>query len=80
LPEEENIDMAECGSCGNGLAERAVPTFKRGLKKSTTGVLEAKLSQFFFHYRVTHHSTTRVYIPSRAVNGSRTEIPPRLSC
>ena len=41
-----------------GLAERAVQTFKTGLKKSSPGDLERRLASFLFHYRTTPHSTT----------------------
>ena len=34
----------------NGLAERAVQTFKASIKKYTEGTLENKLSHFLFHY------------------------------
>ena len=42
----------------NGLAERAVQTVKRGLKKMKTGTLQDKLSRFLFRYRNTPQSTT----------------------
>ena len=42
----------------NGLAERAVQTFKRAMKKSGSGELSTKLARFLFHYRTTPHSTT----------------------
>ena len=42
----------------NGLAERAVQTFKAGVKKLTEGTLESKLSHFLFHYRLTPQTTT----------------------
>ena len=42
----------------NGLAERAVQTFKEGLKKLTEGSVETKLSRFLFQYRLTPHSIT----------------------
>ena len=44
----------------NGLAERAVQTFKEGLKKSSKGDLETHLIQFLFQYRITPHSTTGI--------------------
>ena len=42
----------------NGLAERAVQTFKSGMKKLTEGTLETRLIRFLFHYRTTPHATT----------------------
>ena len=36
----------------NGLAERAVQTFKLGMKKQLTGSLQTKLSCFLFNYRL----------------------------
>ena len=42
----------------NGLAERAVQTFKSFLKKCADGSLEDRLSIFLFQYRITPHSTT----------------------
>ena len=44
----------------NGLAERAVQTFKLGMKKQTNGTLQTKLSCFLFHYRLTPNATTGV--------------------
>ena len=44
----------------NGLAERAVQTIKKGLKKMKEGTLQDKLSRFLFRYmyRNTPQSTT----------------------
>ena len=42
----------------NGLAERAVQTFKQGLRKLTEGSLFDRLSRFLFAYRNTPHGTT----------------------
>ena len=42
----------------NGLAERAVQTFKEGMRKLKDGTLETKLSRFLFKYRLTPHSST----------------------
>jgi hypothetical protein len=42
----------------NGLAERAVQTFKRYLRKATEGSLQDRLAQFLFRYCITPHSTT----------------------
>ena len=42
----------------NGLAERAVQIFKRGMRKRRPGELETKLACFLSHYRTTPHATT----------------------
>ena len=45
----------------NGLAERAVQTFKEGMKKmSKKESLESRVSRFLFKYRITPHSTTGI--------------------
>ena len=42
----------------NGLAERAVQTFKQALKKNATVDMETALDRFLFRYRITPLSTT----------------------
>lgn len=42
----------------NGLVERAVQTFKEGIKRLKAGSLCTRLSRFLFKYRITPHSTT----------------------
>lgn len=44
----------------NGLAERAVQTVKRGLKKDDKGSLDARLARILMSYRLTPQSTTGV--------------------
>ena len=44
----------------NGLAERAVQTFKQGMKKLNEGSLSEKIARFLFSYRITPQSTTGV--------------------
>ena len=45
----------------NGLAERAVQTFKTAMKKSgSSGNIDTRLARFLFHYRTTPNSTTGV--------------------
>ena len=44
----------------NGLAERAVQTFKSGLKKMQKGTLDEKIARFLFHYRITPQTTTGI--------------------
>ncbi len=42
----------------NGLAERAVQTFKKGIKHTAGKTIQEKLSKFLFTYRITPHTTT----------------------
>ena len=44
----------------NGQVERAVQTFKLGMKKQSASTLQSKLSCFLFHYRLTPHAKTGV--------------------
>ena len=44
----------------NGLAERAVQTFKSFLKKTPDGTLEDRLSKFLLNHRLIPHSTTGI--------------------
>ena len=55
-----HVRIAPYHPSSNGLAERAVQTFKLGLRKQLTGTLQAKLSRFLFHYRLTPNATTGV--------------------
>lgn len=42
----------------NGLAERAVQTFKEGLRRNTEGSMDTRISRFLLQYRSTPHSMT----------------------
>jgi transposase InsO family protein len=42
----------------NGLVERAVQTFKEGMKRLQSGTLSTRLSRFLLRYRITPHSST----------------------
>lgn len=53
----------------NGLAERAVQTFKRAVEK-LEGPMETRLSKFLFKYRVTPQTTTGVS-PAQLLMGRR---------
>ena len=44
----------------NGVIERAVQTFKEGMKRLTEGSMSTRVSRFLFKYRITPHSTTGV--------------------
>ena len=54
----------------NGLAERAVQTFKTWMKKSGDGNVDTQLPRFLFHYRNTPHSTTGI-APAELLMGRR---------
>ena len=54
----------------NGLAERAVQTFKSFLKKTPDGTLENRLSKFLLNYRLTPHSTNGI-TPAELLLGRR---------
>ena len=43
----------------NGLAERAVQTFKQSMRK-LSGPLDSRLSQFLFQYRIMPHTSTEI--------------------
>ena len=42
----------------NGLAERAIQTFKKGVRKMSEGSVQDKISRFLFSYRITPQTTT----------------------
>ena len=44
----------------NGLAERAVQTFKEAMKRIKGGSLNTRLPRFLFRYRMTSHTSTQV--------------------
>ena len=54
----------------NGLAERAVQTVKRGLKKVKDGTMSARLAKVLLTYRVTPQSTTGL-VPAELLLGRR---------
>jgi len=55
-----HITTAPYHPAGNGLAERAVQTFKEALKKESAVDLDTQLAKFLFRYRITPHATTGV--------------------
>ena len=54
----------------NGLAERAVQTFKEFIKKPSNHSLQTNISHFLFQYRITPHSTTGIS-PAELLLGRR---------
>ena len=55
-----HITTAPYHPAGNGLAERAVQTFKEALKKESAVDLDTQLAKFLFRYRITPHATIGV--------------------
>ena len=67
-----HVTSAPFHPSSNGLAERAVQTFKEGMKRMQGGKesVETKVSRFLFSYRITPHSTTGLS-PAEMLNGRR---------
>ncbi len=55
----------------NGLAERAVQTFKQGLKWTPGNTIQERLSKFLFTYRITPHAATTGIPPATLLMGRR---------
>ena len=54
----------------NGLAERAVQTFKLAMKKTSSSSISSSLTKFLFRYQITPHPTTG-RTPSEMLMGRR---------
>jgi len=54
----KHIRSAPFHPSSNGLAERAVQSFKTGMKKISDGSVETKLARYLMQYRITPHTTT----------------------
>ena len=65
-----HVTSAPYHPASNGLAERAVRTFKTALKKTTSTDVTTSLARFLFQYRITPHSTTGVS-PAELLMGRR---------
>ena len=55
-----HVRVPPCHPSSNGLAERAVQTFKKGFKKMSEGSVQDKISHFLFSYRITPRTTTGI--------------------
>ena len=53
-----HVRTAPYHPASNGLAEKAVQTFKEGIKRQATGSLRTKVARFLLNYRTTPHTTT----------------------
>ena len=65
-----HIKTAPFHPSSNGLAERAVHTFKEGMKKLKDGSLETRVSRFLSRYRITPQTSTRV-LPTELLLGRK---------
>ena len=69
-----HVTSAPYHPASNGLAERAVQTFKKFMKKSTNGSIETRVSRFLLQYQITPQTTTGIS-PAEMLMGRR----PRLT-
>ena len=65
-----HVTSAPYHPASNGLAERAVQTFKEFMKKTSGDSLNTRVSRFLFQYRISPHSTTGIS-PAELLLGRR---------
>ena len=65
-----HVTSAPYHPASNGLAERAVQTFKKFMKKTSGDSVNTRVSRFLFQYRITPHSTTGIS-PAELLLGRR---------
>ena len=66
-----HITSAPYHPATNGLAEKAVLTFKNGLKKLTNGFLQHRLTKLLFQYQCTPQMTIYWFVACRTFIGRR---------
>ena len=66
-----HIRTAPYHPASNGMAERAVQTFKEGMKKMNEGSVETRVSRFLARYRITPQTSTGVS-PAELLLGRKT--------
>ena len=54
----QHVTSAPYYRSSNGLAERAVQTFKEGMKKMKGDTVEARVARFLLTFRITPHAST----------------------
>ena len=65
-----HVKSAPYHPASNGLAERAVQTFKESMKKNTQESIDTRVARFLFRYRLTPHTTTGI-APAQLLFGRR---------
>ena len=66
----QHVKIVPYYPASNGLAKRAVRTFKTCMKQLSNGSLQGRVSSFLFKYRTTPQTTTGV-CPAELLMGSK---------
>ena len=76
----KHITAAPYQTSTNGLVERAVQTFKQGMKKQGDGSVDTKLARFLLSYRITPQSTTGESQLGRSLRSHLDLLRPDVAC